>query len=405
MMNKHVLLVSGLAGALAGCDQFGGGGGGGDLALPSFDDHVTAFYCASPTSCVIATDQGSGPGHLYATDGASITATIFTGDRDFAAKVGTDGEVGFSGFTKVGDKLMVLVDGAASAYVTASGDITKPESWTIAKLGTQVGPNTNGPFGLNQQNGLFAANGQWTYVVHNVVLTSSAGPAPSTIWNWTWSPQAQPSVPENLDDLRAADPTLCNSDPGADMTPASPQSIYVASDLIVTPAGSYIQDGSDAPGVCISLDHGHSFHHAAFANAANGPNGINCTSQDHCVAYADVPFGGDGAAPIVFVSTDASKGAASTWKAATTPAVGENTLLRNLVFAPDGMHGWILGWHDGATPLLFATSDGGATWSDASGSLGADSFRPYGAYAFDATHLWVGGDWIGGDARVINVTM
>jgi hypothetical protein len=215
-------------------------------------------------------------------------------------------------------------------------------------------------------------------------------------------------VPEDIETQRAADPTLCDSDPGVNLSPMASQTVHVATDLsiLVAPAGSQFQDTNDTPGVCISTDGGKSFHHAAFAGAANGPNGVGCSSKDHCVAYADVPYGGDANAPAVFVSNDATKGAASTWTAAKTPSLQVPSWLRYVTFAADGQHGWLVGWQGGATPFLWTTADGGATWTDASSKLGVtDDFRPYSVFALDATHLWVGGEWVGGDDKVLTIAL
>lgn len=45
------------------------------IALPDASERVTGIYCTSATSCVVSTDGSSGVGHVYATDGQTITAT------------------------------------------------------------------------------------------------------------------------------------------------------------------------------------------------------------------------------------------------------------------------------------------------------------------------------------------
>jgi hypothetical protein len=174
------------------------------------------------------------------------------------------------------------------------------------------------------------------------------------------------------------------------------QAAYVAPDLsvIVSPAGAVNQNGNDTAGVCISVDGGHSFHHSAFAgvDAGSGPLGIGCSSKDHCVAYGGIQSTPSTA--FIYVSNNASSGATSTWTKATTPTIPDDTGFRSVAFAPDGMHGYIVGNTAAQGSLLFTTTDGGTTWTDATSTvktLTGDN-RLHSVYAFDATHVWIGGE-------------
>ena len=64
----------------------------------------------------------------------------------------------------------------------------------------------------------------------------------------------------------------------------------------------------------------------------------------------------------IYVSNDASHGATSHWTAATTPALADGTEFRSVAFAPDGLHGWIVGatGDPQGPPHFFTTADGGA---------------------------------------------
>ena len=92
------------------------------IALPGDNERVTGMYCMSVKSCVIASEVFGGAGHLYATDGQKITSTILTGNEKLAASLGTIGEIGFLGFSKVGNQLIAQVNGAGASFVSASGD-------------------------------------------------------------------------------------------------------------------------------------------------------------------------------------------------------------------------------------------------------------------------------------------
>lgn len=117
------------------------------IPLPDDSERVTGIYCASARACLVSTDKPGGAGHIYASDGQKITATLLTGNSALAEKLGTLGEVGFLGFSKVGNQLIALVGGTGAAWVTASGDFTQPSAWTALKIGS---PGANQTFGLNQ---------------------------------------------------------------------------------------------------------------------------------------------------------------------------------------------------------------------------------------------------------------
>jgi Photosynthesis system II assembly factor YCF48 len=360
------------------------------IKLPSDNERVTGVFCSSTTACVISTDAPADAGHLYASDGSKVTGTILTGDAKFAEPLGTIGEVGFVGFIKVGNRLMAQVSGAGGSFVSATGDITKAASWSAAQLGTI---NGGGGFGLNQQMGLGTKDNRWVYFSLSTIYEATDAPGPGARWMRLWSP---PSVPGDFEALHRADPKLCDSDPGARSTPRLMQPAYVAPDLavIVYPSGARNQHGSGTPGVCVSTDGGKRFSHVEFKGIEDdhGPLGVTCLNASKCFAYGGLDNAPDSA--FVYFTADAQKGVNSSWTKAKLPTLREDTKFRSIGFAPDGMNGWLVGWSGSNDTLMFSSTDGGATWTDATSSVRAlaPNARLHSVYAFDAAHVWIGGE-------------
>lgn len=362
------------------------------IKLPGENERVTGVYCASAKACVISTNVFGGAGHVYATDGQKITATILTGDGKFAEALGTLGEVNFDGFSHVGDRLIALVEGAGVSFVSASGDITKASSWSAVKIGTLSG---DGTFGLNQEMGIGKKDDRWVHFVFRSIFETTDAPGPGALWTRLWSP-VSPSVPSNFEQLKKADPKLCDSDPGVSITPRLTQAAYVAPDLsvILYPSGARNQRGTDTPGVCISTDGGKRFSHVEFAGIGEdyGPLGVTCLNSSKCWAYGGLDNAPESA--FIYITTDASKGANSSWTKAKLPTLREDTKFRSIAFAPDGMNGWAVGWSGSNDTLVLTSADGGMTWKDATGSVRAlaPNARLHSVYAFDTAHVWIGGE-------------
>ena len=361
------------------------------ITTPGSGERVTGAYCSDAHTCVVTTDPFGEAGHIYSTDGSTITGTLVTGDDTYAATFNTIGTVSFLGVSSVGGKVVARVIDAEEAFVTATGPISAAGSWTGV-----LGASNGGEFGINAQYGIGTNGTRWTLVSAGRIWEATATPGPTTAWTNVYSPQAVPPIPANIADLRAADATLCDTDPTVSVSPDLAQGVYVAADasLIVTPSGAVNQAGDDTAGVCISVDGGHSFHHAEFTGVGMGlgPMGVSCTSGSHCVAYGGLPSQSGSA--YVYVSNNASQGATSTWTKATTPALPDDTELRAVAFAPDGKTGWLVGSTAAGGSLLFTTTDGGSTWTDATSTITGvtGDNRLHSVYAFDATHVWIGGD-------------
>ena len=362
------------------------------IPLPDPNERVTGVYCASAKSCVVATNIFGGAGHLYATDGQTITSTILTGDGKLAESLGTLGTVNFMGFSKVGDRLIVHVEGAGASFVSAKGDLTQASLWTAVKIGTVA---DGGSFGLNQQMGVGTKDGRWLHFTFRNIYESTDEPGPGALWMPLWSP-VSPSVPKNFADLRKADPRLCDTDPGVSISPRLTQAAYVAPDLSVVlyPSGARNQRGTQTAGVCVSTDGAKRFSLVAFKGLEDGlgPLGVTCVTSSRCVAYGGL----DSAAASIFiyVTNDVQKGADSSWVAAKLPTLREDSKFRHVAFASGGERGWAVGASGSANPLVLETSDGGATWKDVTASIRAlvPNARLHAVYAVDDVHVWIGGE-------------
>jgi hypothetical protein len=364
------------------------------ISMPGLSERVSGVYCQTATACVVSTQQ-VGVGRIYASDGQKLGAVLVAGEFELAEKLGTLGELGFVGFSKVGDRLVAHTRNSGAAFISAStsSDITKPASWSAVRIGTT--DTATGSFGLNTQTAFGAKDGRWVYIRHSYLAASADAPGPGAFWETVWSP-GSPSVPANLAQLRKATPTLCDSEIRLSQVLQPVQTTYVAPDLslVMYTANGLNQNGSDAPGVCISTDEGRTFHQAAFAGVARGmgPMGLTCVSGSRCIAVGGRDFA-EGSA-YVFVTNNAQDGAKSSWVRAKTPNIRPGTNIHSLSFAPGGAVGWVAGWSEGPMPLLWNTTDGGQTWQDVSGQVRAvaSNARLHSVYAFDANTVWLGGD-------------
>jgi len=400
---------------LAGCplpddgggDDDGGGGGGGGvwtaLTLPTdadgldhTQDNVYGMFCSAPDRCVIGTDRTGNLGAVFSATTDEVTGVVLTAAQVNDA-AGTDNYLGFTGFDQVNGRLAVRMTHSL-AFVSASGDGTNASDWTIDGIGLDMK-------GLNSQVKFAEANGTWLYFRNGVVWSATQPPADNTQWTGMWSPGRVPPFPENYDELKADDDSICNADPLASTTVPQSSFATATSDLgvIMYPAGGLNQGGAsagaiDAPGVCVSTDGGATFRQVSFpadeiVDTDVGPRGITCTDNEHCWAFKAYQFGEDN--PYLFYTTNASSGMSLTWSRGQLPAIElDGVTFRHVFFAPDNQHGWLVGDFDSRKPLLFATSDGGATWEDLSADVqvAMGDGELYTGFAVDADHIWIGGE-------------
>lgn len=361
------------------------------IKLPGQSERVTAIHCLNAKACVIGTDA-SGPSHIYVSDGQKITGTLVTGDTNFGEKVGTLGDIGFLGFSKVEDRLIAHLNGSAEGFLSAKGDFTQASSWTTDLIGTASGIK----FGLNQQMGVGVKDGRWVHFMMSSVMESTDAPGKGALWTPVWSP-VDPSFPKNFLEQYQKDKSLCIVEPGASAAPKLVQPAYVAPNLgvILHTSGFYSQRARDRSsgeaGVCISIDGGKHFHLVAFkgVRSDDGPAGVTCISIERCFAYSGIRD-----TKFIYATSNASKGKDSSWAATKLPALRENSVINNIFFAPDGKHGWAVGSVANSSPLVLSSDDGGESWKDASASAraAAPNARLHSGFAVDAIHVWLGGE-------------
>ena len=359
------------------------------IKLSGQNERVTAIHCINAKACVIGTDA-SGPSHIYSSDGQKITGTLVTGDTNFGEKVGTLGNIGFLGFSRVEDRLIAHLNGSAEGFLSAKGDITQASSWTTDLIGTAS------EFALNQQMGVGVKDGRWVHFIMSSVMESTDVPGKGALWTPVWSP-VDPSFPKNFFELYQKDKSLCIVEPGAGAAPKLVQPAYVAPNLsvILHTSGFYTQRARDRSsgeaGVCISIDGGKRFHLVAFKGVSsdNGPAGVTCISSERCFAYSGIRE-----TKFIYATTNASKGKDSSWAATKLPELRENSVINNLFFVPDGKHGWAVGSVGSSSPLVLSSDDGGESWKDASvgARAAAPNARLHSGFAVDATHVWLGGE-------------
>ena len=247
-------------------------------------ERITGFFCSSAHACAVSGEPFGDAGHIYASDGHTLTALV-TGDDALAATLGTLGTISFLGFSQVGTKLVAHVNGAEGGFVSATGDVTKAASWTAVPIAILLDD-----FGLNAQFDFAASGGHTTMIASGRIWDTTDAPGATATWTNIYSPQATPPIPADIADQRAADPTLCDTDPSVSIVPDLTQSVYMSADLslIITPSGAVNQGGDDPAGVAISTDGGHSAsttrRSRAWTWAWRARSASRCTSKDHCVA-------------------------------------------------------------------------------------------------------------------------
>ncbi len=374
------------------------------------DERITGVYCPSTAGCVVTTTALGSQSRVLAIDATTVKSEPLVVVDEALEQVAGSVGIDFVGLSRVDDKLIANMKDGSHAFVSATGDPLLKASWSATKVGTVV---TSGEmFALNQQYGYAFDGTTWIHARRSFVYNATTAPGPTTDWSVTWSPGGNPEyplTPTKLEDLHAGDTTICTSEVGYNINPDPVQALYMHPDgsIIIYPSnalshrrndnvalGGYHADES---GVCISTDGGKMFHLAKLnlptePDEILGPNALVCTTKDHCVVAGGQTNIDDSV--YVYVSNTASQGATSTWTRSTIPTVASNlTLPSQIFFAPDGQHGWLVGSSDNES-MLWTTSDGGATWTDATSSVKglADNNRLSSGYALDATHIVIGGE-------------
>jgi hypothetical protein len=346
---------------------------GSDGVAHSTSDFVNAIWCAARDRCVVATEGDAfEAGNLYAASHEQVTAIVLEGNR-------IHGSLAFIGLSATPSGLIARID-RAEPLVVANMDFTTAAGWSA------IDPGDLGGFEgkLNPQMWFQTSSQGSQLALANVVMVAPGPPGSGTVWSTTWQP---PSVPSNFIDLLIADPMLCTVGPDIRRGPAG----WVSDDLqlVAFAVGNGLYD--DHPGACVSIDGAETFRYVPLPSGEvsyGGPHGLRCNDAEHCWLFGD---GSVAEEPYVYYAIGALDGGL-TWKRASIPD-GPERRLKDIAFAPDHLHGWLVGTEAPGRGLLLGTEDGGKTWSD---NLVAHLAAFEGAellsvFALDEHDIWVGG--------------
>lgn len=390
------------AGDASGAGDQGGSGGGGAPAdsgwqiVPIIDDEsdpenivyhsgntlVTGIHFASLDDgyLVSAGDNGTftDGGAVFRAARSEVTEVLFSGDETGTCLLGT---VDFQGIVATDSGYMAM---AHACDIISSKD--DGESFGVERIA--VGE----AFGIEDVIGYRQIEGGATIVRDTgVVSVTENTPGPNAIWDDVWAPRANPPIPDPVPAEQ------CQDGPNSNNVPSNAQAVYVAPDAQFI---AYTASPEDDPQVCISTDGGVTFFPSRLSGVAEdvlvfAPTGVLFTSAtDGIVWHASDLYPG---AAYIYRTTDAGE----TWTKVELPSsVADKSIeLRQAFFAPDGQHGWIVGYnYDNSIALMIRTTDGGATWDATSGDLAAKVSEAGGGklstgFALDENNIWVGGEY------------
>jgi hypothetical protein len=350
----------------------GGGTSGGWTAVPLVNDGSTQRVDNDLVSGILFTapDKGfvvtQGADESFSDGGAVFDVSGSTVSLAFSGKAGGPSLVGTIDFTGLEQTPSGFVAMAYSADVVrgdASGHFSIEKDGSLAGIEPVLG---------------FRETSTGTTIVRDsgVVSIASQAAGPNASWQDVWAPNASEPIPAEI----PADE--CQGGPLGAGAPVMRSSAYIGNGLI-----AYTSDPDFQPQICISTNNGSAFYPSMLTVAddasENAPSGVVFASATTGITY----WGSSTAKPYIQRTTDAGK----TWKVVAVPSsVATHGLdLNAAFFAPDGQHGWIVGFdHQTNTALGLASIDGGATWSTVDGLGDA---KLYSGFALDATHVWIGG--------------
>jgi photosystem II stability/assembly factor-like uncharacterized protein len=361
----------------------GGGdddGGGGDwTAIPLVDDGsvqrsgndlVTGIYFASPDDGYVVTqgDMGSfgDGGAVFKASGTAVKSIAFSGMN------GGPSELGGVDFVGVDPTPTGIIAFAYSADVVQSTD--HGATFTIVKDGNLAGIEP----ALAQR---VSSSGTTIVRETGVVSTATSAPGPSASFTDIWAPNASPTIPEPVP------PAECQGGPLGTGAPVTRSSVYVSGDRQTI---AYTSCPDHDPQICVSTDGGTTFTPSILAGIPDTAVDVPPTGIAFANATTAVTFWGsqtESGSAYIQRSTDGGK----TWQSVALPAAvaSHGLQLTYGFFAPDGQHGWIVGYDgDASTSLVLSTTDGGATW--ATEAITGEN-KLYSGFALDATHVWIGG--------------
>lgn len=352
-----------------------------NMVFRSGNDLVTGIYFASLDDGWVTT-QGSqqtfqNGGAIFKAKQKQVSSLLFSGNRNGLCLLGT---IGFQGLSKTKDGFIAL---GYACDVIASHDGGKTFDIQHAAAGDQHGIEQVLAVRTRASDTVMIADTGYVSVTQGV-------PGPNAVWMDTWAPQANPPTPNPV----PAD--QCQGGPQSGL-PKEATNVYVSQDGNTM---AYTSSPNFDPQICVSTDGGKSFFPKLLPN-------VPMEAQDFApsgVVFADaktaITFWANNIYPgkqYIYRSTDAGQ----TWSSVAVPAdVAMKAIeMRSAFFAPDGQHGWIVGYdYDASIALLLRTTDGGATWKTVSSDLAAKVSMMGGGklhtgFALDASHIWVGGDY------------
>jgi hypothetical protein len=343
------------------------------------NDQITGIHYASPSEGWITTsgsDQTFGKGGAVFKAGAkSVSTLLFSGNRNGLCLLGS---IDFQGIDRTGDGYAAL---AYACDIIASHDGGKTFGIEKAQAGSA-------PHGIERVLALRHFPGGTMLVGDTGYFDVTAGvPGPTTSdWTTVWAPEAVPPTPDPVPQAQCQTRFIT-------VAPLRRTAVYVSPDAALI---AYVTHNEDSEAeICVSKDGGRSFFPRALPDVpadANqfAPSGVVFASDSVGIAFFANNVYPD--ATYIYRTTDGG----DTWSKAALPAalVSREVELNSAFFAPDGIHGWIVGYdHDASTSLILRTNDGGGTWSIPKGDLAAKSkYKLRTGFALDAHRIWVGGD-------------
>jgi hypothetical protein len=343
------------------------------------NDLVTGIHFASLDDGWVAT-QGSDQtfsngGAVFKAKQKTVTKVLFGGNRDGLCLLGT---IDFHGIEKTPDGLVALSyacdviashDGGATFGIepAASGDKFGIEEVLVMRRG---------------------ASGTVMVGETGYVSTTPGAAGPTALWTDTWAPEAIPSIPNPV----PAD--QCQGGPHS-VVPAHSTSAYASPDGKLL---AYVAAPNFDAQICVSTDGGKSFFPKVLPGVPSDAQGIAPTGVTFATAQIGVTWWALSIYPgLQYIYRTADGG--QTWAPVALPAgaASQAIELASAFFAPDGTHGWMVGYdHDASSPILLRTKDSGASWELVASDLAqkvaaAGGDKLFTGFALDATHIWIGG--------------
>ncbi|MEJ7729284.1 MAG: YCF48-related protein [Polyangiaceae bacterium] len=341
-------------------------------------DLVRSIWCESLDRCLAVTEGADFDvaGNVYAATHQAVVALLFEG-------YGIDESVAFLGVAPAAGGVVARIN-RTEPLVRAAGDFMSASAWSASDAGDLWNQD-----GLHIAQMLFQAGESGSCLaVDGSVLVANQLPGAEAVWVPAWSP---PGIPNNFWSLSYSDDLLCKSGPNV----ARGATGYISDDLryLAFPAGNSLDD--DNAGACVSSDAGELFRYAPLPEgevASGGPKGLRCNDTAHCWLIGE--DGSNGAA-YVYYSTGViggERGNELGWLRASVVEGGQR-VLEDIAFAPDNLHGFVVGTEAPGRGLLIASDDGGKTWSEnlVAGLAAFQGVELLSVFALDADDIWVGG--------------